>query len=68
MVIGIGLALVAVGAVLWLLERAGVRPGHLPGDISGGNGNVRVYFPIGTSILLSVILTLLLWLVNTVRR
>ncbi|HET7343609.1 MAG TPA: DUF2905 domain-containing protein [Methylomirabilota bacterium] len=36
--------------------------GRLPGDIAIHRGNWSVYFPVGTSILLSVILTLLLWL------
>lgn len=42
----------------------GLRPGRLPGDISLGSGNVRVFIPIGTSLLFSVLLTVLLWLMN----
>jgi len=61
-----GLILVAVGALLefapWL------RLGRLPGDISFGSGNVRFYFPIVTSLLLSVALSLLLWLFSSFRR
>jgi hypothetical protein len=38
-----------------------LKLGRLPGDISFRRGNVSFYFPIGTSILLSIILTLLLY-------
>jgi hypothetical protein len=38
------------------------KPFRLPGDFTWGKGSVRVYFPLGTSILVSVVLTLLLWL------
>ncbi len=55
----LGLALAALGALLlvgshvpWL--------GHLPGDITIGNEHVRIYIPLATSLLLSVLLTLLL--------
>jgi hypothetical protein len=40
--------------------------GRLPGDISGSRGGVTFYFPLGTSLLLSVVLTLVLNLL--VRR
>ena len=54
----VGLAVVVLGIVLqvapWL------RLGRLPGDVSFGSGNLRVYVPLGTSILLSVVLTLIL--------
>jgi len=66
MLIYLGIVLVAVGA---LVEFApGLRLGRLPGDISAGNGNVRFYFPIATSLLLSVVLTLLFWLFSGFRR
>jgi hypothetical protein len=53
-----GIVVVALG-VLFLLTGRGVIP-RLPGDLSFGRGHTRVYIPIGTSILLSVILTVLL--------
>jgi hypothetical protein len=66
MLIFAGIVLVALGALFefapWL------RLGRLPGDISVGNGNVRFYFPIVTSLLLSLGLSLLLWLVSGMRR
>lgn len=54
-----------------LLEFApALRIGRLPGDFSFGGNNWRVYFPLGTSILISVLLTLLLAFIGyfTTRR
>jgi Protein of unknown function (DUF2905) len=65
MLLGVGLVMVLVGGVLLLLSNfAGKVPwlGRLPGDIYIERGNWRFYFPLGTSILLSVVLSLLLWL------
>jgi membrane protein implicated in regulation of membrane protease activity len=49
-----GLVLVFVGRVPWI--------GRLPGDIHIQRGNWSFYFPIATSIVLSLLLTLLFWL------
>lgn len=38
--------------------------GRLPGDFSYHKGNFHFYFPLGTSILLSIVLTLLLWIMR----
>jgi hypothetical protein len=57
-----GLALALLGLLVSAFP--GFRPGRLPGDVAFGSGNVRVFFPLGTSLLLSVILTLLLWVVT----
>jgi hypothetical protein len=46
-------------AVLGLLMMAGAPIGRLPGDVAFRRGNTTVYFPLTTSILLSIILTLL---------
>ncbi|MDN3557984.1 DUF2905 domain-containing protein [Halomonas maura] len=55
-----GLLLVAAG-VLW--PWLGKLPlGHLPGDLLIRRGNTTVYVPLTTMLLISVVLTLLLWL------
>lgn len=51
-----GVVLMLVGRVPWL--------GRLPGDIHIERGNFSFYFPLVTSLLLSVVLTLLLWVVG----
>lgn len=38
--------------------------GKLPGDLSIERGNFRIYFPLGTSLLISALATLLLWLLR----
>ena len=52
----LGLVIVAVG----LLINVGVPIGRLPGDISIRRGNFSFYFPLTTSVLASILLTLLL--------
>jgi hypothetical protein len=52
----LGLGIVALG----LLVLAGVPLGRLPGDIVVRRGPVNFYFPLTTSIVLSIILTLVL--------
>ena len=62
--LALGLVMVVVGGVLLLAgSSAGKVPwlGRLPGDIYIEREKWRFYFPLGTSILLSVVLSLLLW-------
>ena len=62
MLIVVGLVLAALGGLWLLLGRAGL--GRLPGDFVFEWENVKVYIPLATSIVLSLVLTLLLnlWL------
>lgn len=55
----IGGAVVALVGLLLVLAGRGILP-RLPGDVSFGRGNTRVYIPLGTSIVLSVLLTIML--------
>jgi hypothetical protein len=52
----VGLVVVLIGRVPWL--------GRLPGDILMRRGNWTFYFPLATSLLLSLVLTLLFWLLG----
>lgn len=56
----IGAILVVLGAAVWGLGRLGLR--GLPGDVRYESDGVRIYFPIVTCIVLSVVLTLAVWL------
>jgi len=58
LLIVIGLVVAAVGLMMTL----GVPLGRLPGDFSIKRGNFSFYFPLATSILASIILTLLMML------
>lgn len=60
--IAFGLLLVVLGAVLVIGGRWNLPIGRLPGDIVYRGKNTTVYFPIVTSILLSVLLSVVLWL------
>ena len=57
-----GLVLVAAGVFWPLIVKLGL--GRLPGDIVIERENFRLYLPIGTSVLISVILTLILWVLG----
>ena len=63
----LGVILIIVGAVFLLGDRIPwLRLGRLPGDISWSNrdGSVRVYFPLMTMLLLSLLLSLIFWLLR----
>jgi hypothetical protein len=64
----LGLLLLLAGAVVYLLSLVGVSFGHLPGDFAWRRKNVSVYFPLGTCILISVLLTLILYLLSRFHR
>jgi hypothetical protein len=66
MLVLLGLVLAVVGAAVWGLGRAGFR--GLPGDIRYEGGNVRFYFPVVSCIVLSVVLTALMWLLQWFGR
>jgi len=57
-----GLMLVALGLLVSLLGRLPIRIGRLPGDIYVQGKHTSFYFPIATCILVSAVLTLVLWL------
>jgi hypothetical protein len=57
-----GLVLVAAGLLWPLVAKLGL--GRLPGDIVIERENFRLYLPIGTSVLISAILSLILWLLS----
>ena len=68
LLIKLGLLLVLAGGVVYLLDRFGLRVGHLPGDLAWRRKNVAVFFPLGTSLLLSILLTLLFYILSRLRR
>jgi hypothetical protein len=68
MLIGLGLVLLVAGGLLLLLGRTGIPLGRLPGDISYRGKNLSVYFPLGTSILVSILLSLVFYLLSRFRR
>lgn len=62
LLIGIGILMVVVGVLLVVAARfPGLRIGRLPGDIYIERDGWRFYFPLMTSIIISIILSLILW-------
>lgn len=57
-----GVVLIAAGLLWPLLQKIGL--GRLPGDIVIERENFRFYFPIVTSLIISVVLSLILWLLK----
>ena len=61
LLIGLGIIIIAIGGVLLLFGKIPFI-GKLPGDIMVQRKNFTFYFPLATSILLSLLLTFLFWL------
>jgi Protein of unknown function (DUF2905) len=68
MLILTGVLLFFAGVVLLLLNRAGFPVGRLPGDISYRGKNVSFFAPLGTSLLLSLLLSALFYFISRFRR
>ena len=66
LLIFLGLAIAVIGVIVWGLGRAGFH--GLPGDVSYEGRNVRVYVPIVSCIVLSILLTLGMWIWQWLSR
>jgi len=66
MIIILGIALVVIGVVLLLAQRLPFL-GRLPGDIMIKKENFTFYFPVATSIIVSIIISLVLYLIGKFR-
>jgi hypothetical protein len=64
----LGALIVLIGAFFYFGGKLPFRIGRLPGDIVYRGKNTTFYFPIVTSIVLSVALTLLFWFITRMRR
>ena len=63
-----GAILLVVGVVFLLVGRTNFPLGRVPGDIVYRGKNTTFYFPLATSILLSVVLSLVLWVIGRMKR
>jgi len=66
--IGFGLVLVVAGGVVMLLGRTNLPLGRLPGDIVYRGRNTTFYFPLMTSVVVSVVLSIVMYLVGRWRK
>jgi hypothetical protein len=68
LLIVLGIVLMGAGVVLTLLGRTNLPLGRLPGDIVYRGKNTTFYFPLATSLLVSVLLSIVLYVVGRWRR
>ncbi len=68
LIIVLGAILVAVGLLVMLLGRTQIPIGRLPGDIIYRRRNFAFYFPLTTSILLSIVLSLIVYFLSRMHR
>jgi ribose/xylose/arabinose/galactoside ABC-type transport system permease subunit len=68
LLISAGGLLILVGLIVVVAGRANIPLGRLPGDISYREKNTAVFFPITTSIIISIVLSFIFWLVNRFMR
>jgi hypothetical protein len=66
--VGVGILLVVAGALVLLLGRSGLPLGRLPGDIAYRGKSFSFFAPLGTSLLLSVVISLVLYVLGRLRR
>jgi hypothetical protein len=64
----LGVILAVAGVVMVLLGRTGLPLGRLPGDILYRGKHTTFYFPLATSLLLSVVLSFVLYVIGRFRR
>ena len=63
-----GAVAIVLGLALMLLGRTNIPLGRLPGDIVYRGKNSTFYFPLATSILVSVVLSVVMYLIGRLRR
>ncbi|HEY5255542.1 MAG TPA: DUF2905 domain-containing protein [Acidobacteriaceae bacterium] len=63
-----GVFIVILGVCVVVAQKLGLPLGRLPGDISWNGKHTSVYFPLASCLLLSVILSLVLYVLNHLRR
>ncbi len=67
LIVGLGILLVLIGAVVMLAGRMGLPLGRLPGDVVYRGKHVTVFFPIVTCIVISIVASLILYLFSRFR-
>jgi len=64
----LGIVLVVIGGIVMLLGRTGLPLGRLPGDVLYRGKNTTFYFPLASCILISVVLSIVLFLIGRMKR
>jgi hypothetical protein len=66
--VALGIALAVIGGIVMLLGRTGLPLGRLPGDILYRGKNTTFYFPLASSILISVVASIIFFLIGRLKR
>jgi ABC-type glucose/galactose transport system permease subunit len=66
--IALGVAMVVIGGIVLLLGRTVVPLGRLPGDFLYRGKNTTFYFPLASSIVISIVLSVVLFLLGRLKR
>ncbi len=66
LILFLGLGLVVLGAIVWALGKLGFR--GLPGDIRYESENVKIYVPIVTCLIASVVLSAIFWVIRAFMK
>ena len=64
----LGVALAVIGGIVMLLGRTGLPLGRLPGDLLYRGKNTTFYFPLASCVLISIVLSIVLFLIGRMRR
>ena len=65
--VALGVALVVIGGIVMLLGRTGMPLGRLPGDFLYRGKNTTFYFPLASSIVISIVLSIVLFLIGRLK-
>jgi hypothetical protein len=68
MLVILGIALVVIGGIVMLLGRTALPLGRLPGDILYKGKNTTFYFPLASSILISIVLSFVVYFIGRFKR
>ena len=68
LLIGLGLLIAAIGVAVLLVGKIGLPLGRLHGDFAWRGRHTTVYFPIATCIIVSVVLSLIFWILSRFGR
>jgi hypothetical protein len=68
MLVGLGILFLLLGGLILLLGKTGIPFGRLPGDITYRGKHTSFYFPLASCIVLSIVLSLVFYLLSRFRR
>jgi Protein of unknown function (DUF2905) len=68
LLLSIGAMFIVIGALLYFGQRLPFRLGRLPGDISYRGQHGTFYFPLVSCLVISIVISLIFWFINQLRR